>query len=417
MIILWYGIFFFMSLGLAYFFNNKLYTKRSKLENLLMSLIESLIILAVLLMTGLVDFIFSLTMFWFLLFGALGLGYLRVRKQQVGEENSDELLEVIKNSLILFMITVYPFFVFLTIFKYLPFFVQIPLSLLLAFLFYYSSTYIQKYVYKWYKKLSFKFDLSGSRKWWLLFSVIVISGFMVLAFDFPEDPINNALNLNNHQPIYGITKGYDYDVQTNYESRLVKEVIIASNAELPYDDLIVYPEDDNFFYGDNGTQYSSRYQGYTTYYTKETPGGDIEEVSYQNYHNVDGVIIGDVIYLVSFKNPVIEIMDGEFGITHIYNVQETEAFLYNNGFYNFELYFRVVDEKLHYIQVESRDGYKYISEYELYKEPVDIELPFYSHYSFINVLLMVGFLFVPITDYKSFTTVVDFDHAMKKEKK
>ena len=200
---------------------------------------------------------------------------------------------------------------------------------------------------------------------------------------------------------------------------------LPETTPLPYDDIIEFPsptvledftEIKYFEDTENNLSYSIKSEDFKTIYTKTDAAGNETVYELRNMHNSNAIFIDGTVYLVFRASELIEIMDEEtFEITSIYNIQPKSAFYEGNEPTDYKVYYRIVDNKLHYIQTDFADGYVYIKEYELVKQDVDMELPFYTHYRMMHVVLIAAFMLMPITNVQSTTTYIDFKSRYSKK--
>lgn len=415
MTIYYYFIFLIISFLITIYFNKKIHARTLSIDTII-SLVEAVLVSLLLLLTTLEGFTFNLVFFIVSILVFLIFGYFRFIKQNIISSDSDELLEVTKNAFVFINVTIVPFMIALTILRYTNVFVQILGSLVIAAGVYFLSKQLQKAMIKIYDNLKYKIDLSGSRWFIALWIVIAVIALFVAAFDFPDKPILNAINLNNHQPVYGLTSGLDTDIQGNHEKELqdtyVDYTVLINNYGTLYQGTA-----DNVY--DEYNTYSLEMlheTPYTTTYIKtnlETQESITK--TYNGWHNTDALIIGNDIYLFNKDSLQIEIMDTNLNIVSVHNIQPKEAFWYNNRYDGFSIYATVINDEFYYIQDDINEGLHQYSVYKLTEQDVTLTLPFYTHFSLFHMFLVLGLMCVPITDYKRYITVVDYKSKYTKK--
>jgi len=162
-----------------------------------------------------------------LLLAALIFGYLAIRHNDEEGHFNDVKLEVLKNTLIVFSLTVLPFLVFMTILRFNNPFIQILLSLLAASVIYGLSTLSQKYVLPIFSKLSFHIGLLGTSKWFILWLSIVVISLTAVTVRIPLNTLENSLNLSHHIKISTDDKEEIY-----YQNNFTQEEIFSVESNL-----------------------------------------------------------------------------------------------------------------------------------------------------------------------------------------
>ncbi len=425
------SICFIFILSLSFYFNDK-NKDNLKSTNIFFTIVDALIVSIILYLTFLNGFIFALVTLFIIAFVLLILMYIRVQNGNLINDNFDLKFEAFKNTLIIFMLTFYPFFISLTVFRYFVWPIQILLSIGVVFLVLYGEKYFKVWLEDFIDYWKFKINFDGARKFIYVWTIIGITAILVFIFNFPTQQVNNVLNLNNHRPIFNFVNGYDVDIMTNYEADLLGEyesitTIVNAYEGLP-NEAVIEGNDGNvdirdiqvFYDYEKNITYTAYVEGVKqTVYIKTYPDGTTEEYTIKGIHNTSGYVSGDIIYLtggLQSNQEVIEIMDGEFKINGIYNLQPTIPFFENNRMDYFQFIgCKIEDGKLVYTTHEEKDGVHYYKDYSLSEIDVDIHMPFYSHYSMGHVLFILVFMFIPITDYKKHITVIDFDSQFKQK--
>lgn len=403
---------------LSFHFNNK-NKDNLQLTNILFSIMDTVIVVSILYLSILSGYVFEFFTIFIVFFLLLGLLFFRVQNGDLVMDNYDLKFEAFKNTLIIFTLTLYPFFISLTMFRYLPWIIQILLSILFVVIIQYGKKYVRIGYRKVIRYFEFKIRFDGIRRFlyvWGIFGLVMV---MMFLFNIPRNQINNVLNFNNHRPIFNFTKGYPIDLQTNYEAELVDEYTSLTPVILSYpamSDEGVSRHGDLDIFNMRVFHDSINNLTYTSYvvnsdftvYIKEDQFGNEEIYEIDGTHNTNGYVVGDVIYLTSQGSEVIEVMDGEFRINGIYNLQPTIPFFEGNSFSYFEFQgASKTSNGITFTTHEERKGVHYYKEYILEKVDIDMKLPFYSHYSYGAIVIVFIVMFIPITDYKKHITIVD----------
>jgi hypothetical protein len=408
------------------------YVKRNEQHTEIMyvfvTLADTFIVLSVLYLSVFSGYVFSIISLYVAFFSMLILMYIRIFDGEIFNDQFAIRFEPVKNTLLLLFTVVLPFFIFLTIFRFLPWYIQFFLSILFTGFFIYIKKYLQAGIQKFFYYISINVDFDGARKYIYLW----LGGFgtilLMFAFNFPTTTVNTFLNLENHKPIYNFINGYDVDIENNYSLELLNKIISDTTINFDYDEATNNDVSDplissynTFTDEDNNISYSAYVvNNYETKYIKEDQYGHTEEYVIRGIHNTNGIVIDGVIYLLGdakTNHQVIEVMDGEFAITGIANIPVPEKFLYNKMEERFIVIgYKVVGDTIQFTTSTSYNNQFYYHTYELVPEDVDIQLPFYSHFSLGHLLIAFIFLFVPASNYQSFATTIDFKSRFTSKK-
>ena len=115
------------------------------------------------------------------------------------EMDLDIQFETIKNNLILFLVTIFPFYIFLTIFRFQPIWIQFGLSLLISMIVFVLHSLISEKFVPIFDDLKTKFLISGPIKWIVLFSLVLFSFLSFIFFNLPDEQLGMYLNLSSQQ--------------------------------------------------------------------------------------------------------------------------------------------------------------------------------------------------------------------------
>ena len=153
-------------------------------------------------------------------------------------------LEGIKNNILIVFVTIYPLYVFLTIFRFNNWILQILLSLVLTFAIFVLSILLRKTMDNLYQNIKNKIIESDLGKYilaWSLFGFLLIFNIF---FQLPLNPIKNSLNLSNNAPYFRFD-GLPTDINNSYKQNLDFKLLLTDNDGRSIYDYIVY---DNHLY-------------------------------------------------------------------------------------------------------------------------------------------------------------------------
>ena len=153
-------------------------------------------------------------------------------------------LEGIKNNILIVFVTIYPLYVFLTIFRFNNWILQILLSLVLTFAIFVLSILLRKTMDNLYQNIKNKIIESDLGKYilaWSLFGFLLIFNIF---FQLPLNPIKNSINLSNNAPYFRFD-GLPTDINNSYKQNLDFKLLLTDNDGRSIYDYIVY---DNHLY-------------------------------------------------------------------------------------------------------------------------------------------------------------------------
>ena len=137
-------------------------------------------------------------------------------------------LEGIKNNILIVLVTVYPLYVFLTVFRFNNWYLQILFSLVLVFIVLFLSILLRKTMENLYQNIKNYIMDSDLAKYIIIWSIF---GFLLLfniLFQIPVNPIKNQLNLSNNAPYFRFD-GLPVDVDNSYKQELVLDLFLTDN--------------------------------------------------------------------------------------------------------------------------------------------------------------------------------------------
>lgn len=166
----------------------------------------------------------------------------------------------------------------------------------------------------------------------------------------------------------------------------------------------MYDRSNNIIYVVSDTD--SRITKEITAYKKN---GVVDKVSVRYFSNM--FLIDNQIYIEQ-EEEYITIFDLDFNPTSFLRVPQNKGFL--NSFYTED------SELSTEIGIYNNNILLYSSTnqgYYLTYADLDLDLAIYTHYSFNTLLLIVFFIFVPVSDYNNNLTTIDFDTMIRRKKK
>ncbi len=156
-------------------------------------------------------------------------------------------IEAVKNNLIFGLLTVLSLYVFMTIFRYIPWYYQFLLSIVLTMLILIASISLRKALESLYEEIGLWFSNTGVVKYigiWILGFAIIILG---LYFRIPTNNLKQVFNLNNSSG-YWVFDYMPIDVRNNFEHEKILDLIIQEDGfftDYHYDDEHLYLYTDN----------------------------------------------------------------------------------------------------------------------------------------------------------------------------
>lgn len=242
-----YAIFpFFLLLSLAYYLNSKK-LKDTKFQIFILSLIETTFGYLLLLMFFLQSFFpnigyFMLNLLFFIIIAIVLYFFIKD-----DYEDTDLQIETIKNIIVIFLLTILPLYVFLTIFRFMPFYFQIILSLLSTLLLLYLSFNHKIYERSFFKKILFKLSfVDPAGKFIIVFAMIAITAISVVLFQLPSNKVGEFLNLSNNIPFYSFDN-FTTDINNNF----IKDEVFKFDTENQFEigeKITDYYYDDQYLY-------------------------------------------------------------------------------------------------------------------------------------------------------------------------
>jgi hypothetical protein len=187
-------VFFLIS---SYLFNrNKLIESKDRIY--LISAFEAFFCYFLTTLIFLESFLRSFLAYFLLIVLVLFILIILLVIQKDNDEDWDLKVETIKNNMILFFLTIAPFYIFLTIFRFHSLLSQILFSVLGVVLIYFLELLLKKLLSPLWQKIVFFFETEGLKKY---ISILIVFVFVVLfswMFDLPMNRIKHTLNLNDY---------------------------------------------------------------------------------------------------------------------------------------------------------------------------------------------------------------------------
>ena len=148
---------------------------------------------------------------------------------------------------------------------------------------------------------------------------------------------------------------------------------------------------------------------------------DGQTISKNVYHifNRHGVVLDDHVYLIpEFDQPLgrVEALGDFIDFEGIHQHHQTERIWFLNQFdTSYVVTYRGEEQQLQYLQVDHKDDVAILSLNSLTSEDVALPLPFYSHFGLGIFVPMIAAMFIPITNYRKYITIIDFRSALKQK--
>ncbi len=216
----------------------------SKLYISLTSIFEAIIsyiVVVVFFVQGFLDKFIYISLIVILLI-ILGCVFFYVRKERA--EEWDLQLETIKNNLLLFLKTVLPLYVFLTIFRFhtpvIQFLLTIIFTIAIAHIFKLLRKLLADPLKVFLRNLSFE---AASKYIWLWLTIAFIIVFNML-FQLPTNTIKISMNLSNNAPFLTFD-GYPTDIQNNFSQNEISQYDIENLLDGVIADY--YYDNDNLY--------------------------------------------------------------------------------------------------------------------------------------------------------------------------
>lgn len=212
------------------------------------------------------------------------------------ELDMDIQFETIKNNLIIFLITILPFYVFLTIFRFQPIWIQFGLSVLLTIVVFILHTVISTSCEPLVERIKLNFSISGPQKWVVLFVLLVFSTLSILLFNVPEEQLGMRLNLVSTQDYFDY-RGIPVVLESNKKIEQSKLITVAEETLYAY--ATDYQIIGNLLYLYISTNALWVYDLTTGEKLLTYPFSDVEIDQMNFYHQYRFVVDGDALLICS----------------------------------------------------------------------------------------------------------------------
>jgi hypothetical protein len=352
----------------------------------------------------------------------MGIIYYRVKHDDSFDVGLT--IEMAKNTFIKFNVIVLPFMITLTICRFMPFYIQIAISLMVVVGIQIVSFFLHKLVYK--IKDLYKVNIVGYKTYLTIWFVVFVVITFVVLYGFPTYQVEKALNLQNHTPIYGIYDGYDTDLDSSYVLELVDEY---EEDQYDYPNPPVAEDLPDKFYKDspitqiyydlrNDVTYETYHVDlYRTYILKIDSSNNVKVFEYKDIRNL--IVVDDVFYLIEQDSNLIEITDENLNVTAIFKIPLHDE-LFHKQMISSELFYSIDSGKLLFTTIEtsrvSNEEVYHYKEYNVIQDNIDLTLPFYSHFGLFHIILLFMVMFVPTSNFKAHITRIDFESQISKNK-
>jgi len=159
------------------------------------------------------------------------------------EVKADLQIETVKNNLVFFCLTILPFYVFLTIFRFLDPYFQIPLAILITAFIFYLSFLFKRLASPHYKNIPYYYSMLP-RKHLVSWAAIFIIATSFIIFQSPKNIVSDSLNLSNN------VKFFSYeDIPTDVNNNFTQEEILQIDSSIQLNSKITdYYYDDYHLY-------------------------------------------------------------------------------------------------------------------------------------------------------------------------
>lgn len=208
------------------------------------SLLESVLsylIIMILFLQGFISMFFVLLLiFAFIAALSLVIMYVEGEFQVTGKLE----LETIKNNIVLFALTILPLYVSLTMFRYLPFYYQIPLAILVSTTIFFIPRMTSRLFNPIYIRTEVFFSMVGTKELSIIIGGIFLFLISIYMFNLPTNIAGESLNLANNTPYLSID-GFPIDVENNFRQN---EIIQIDSTELIDSEVMDYYYDDEHLY-------------------------------------------------------------------------------------------------------------------------------------------------------------------------
>ncbi|MFP4177894.1 MAG: hypothetical protein ACLFTZ_03935 [Acholeplasmataceae bacterium] len=220
-------LFFF--LGAAYLFNKRNRSLPRERLFLISSLeaVFSYLLVYILFFEGYYDYFFA---FFIMLIAMLTVAIVLFWLEENRKELLDLQIETIKNTLIIFALTFLPFYVFLTIFRFQPAFLQVLYSLILTVIVYLLHMPLQRLLSPLWSFIVDLVENTFAAKYVVLWLIAVLLTATIALFDYPGERVKEALNLADHVN-YFTYDGYETDLENDFRAEENIRVVLDEALE------------------------------------------------------------------------------------------------------------------------------------------------------------------------------------------
>lgn len=241
----------------SYYFNNSKLID-SKFNIFLLSLLEATLSYLIIIPLFLQGFLSLFVMLPIIILLILIVAYILFSRQKELYDEWDLQIETIKCNIVLFMLTILPLYVFLTIFRYLEPYYQIPLAIFITTIIFYLSNRVNKSPI--YEKIVDFISMTGAIKYVVLWLSIVIIFVLNILLQFPTNIVSESLNLSNNVK-YLQFDGFPTDIQNNFYQKEIIQIdfnyhIDSEITDYYYDNthLYIYTNKDHLIIYDLSTE-------------------------------------------------------------------------------------------------------------------------------------------------------------------
>lgn len=337
--------------------------------------------------------------------------YIRLR----GDDHDLERIEGLKNMFLHFGTTLLPFMICLTIFRFSPIYIQVPLALLCSGITMFLSRYTRTLGEKVFGKDFHRLQIFGHGPNYPVIAIVVVLLFVVFFVNVPNKQIEQLLNINEHVPQYSYNNGVtNYDNSFSQEFQYDREEVI-NRSDYPFFEEDPLEDSVTFYDIENNITYVAKHNyDRTTTYEKIYENGHVSSYTVNGYHNLYGYVAGGVVYLTHPEVPYIEIMDNEFKFTDRINLDTKYNVFKWNRYYNFIAEYHVYGDSLYVTQYETKNTEAiniievYETTYKITQHDVDFNFGFYAKISMYQIYIMVFTMFIPITHWNKRGPKINF---------
>jgi len=212
------------------------------------------------------------------------------------------------------------------------------------------------------------------------------------------------LNLLEYQDLVIISNSLFFKNENNYHLYYSEEIVfenIFGNVLYNDESKYMYFFEDNKFYISDGAN--------TT-----------KVLDLIGFHIDEGGVISNNLILIDrdgLKERRLLIFNDNMEQIALFNHLETKKFVKTNDYERKYLNYREIDGKIVFMQIDYKDEKHILQIYNLDENPVDLKLPFYTHFSYLFLFLIVIGVLIPISDNIKYVTYVDFISTTNKKDK